>query len=198
MEKINAINRVPVNVLGNGAIRYGIYNENGELQEYTYIKKEDAPSVAGTKIDKTLFDLIDNNMVEVGGKIFPTGQFTLATLSSTSVRPVNENIIPTSNWTQITAGTKYSNGDITIQADSYNGSSYTCDKATDSSTGYWQSSQNTNPHYWMIDFGRQIEITKFNIQVLTYQMSTSYEILVQGSNDGTNWDDFCAFLYRYI
>ena len=35
-------------ILANGAIRYGIYDEDGTLLRYEYIKLEDEPSVAGS------------------------------------------------------------------------------------------------------------------------------------------------------
>lgn len=40
--------RESTNILSNGAIRYGIYDENGELLRYEYIKLEDEPTVEGS------------------------------------------------------------------------------------------------------------------------------------------------------
>lgn len=40
--------RESTNILSNGAIRYGIYDENGTLLRYEYIKLEDEPTVAGS------------------------------------------------------------------------------------------------------------------------------------------------------
>ena len=44
--------RIPTKVLDNGALRYGIYDESGALLRYEYIKPEDEPTDAGTKLDK--------------------------------------------------------------------------------------------------------------------------------------------------
>ena len=40
--------RESTNILSNGAIRYGIYDENGSLLRYEYIKLEDEPTVEGS------------------------------------------------------------------------------------------------------------------------------------------------------
>lgn len=44
--------RQPTQVLDNGAIRYGIYNADGTLDHYEYLKREDAPTVEGTPLNK--------------------------------------------------------------------------------------------------------------------------------------------------
>lgn len=44
--------RQPTKVLSNGAIRYGIYNSDGTLNHYEYMKREDAPTVEGTPLNK--------------------------------------------------------------------------------------------------------------------------------------------------
>ena len=44
--------RQPVEVLDNGAIRYGVYNSDGTLDRYEYIKNEDGATVEGTLINK--------------------------------------------------------------------------------------------------------------------------------------------------
>ena len=44
--------RQPTKVLSNGAIRYGIYREDGTLDHYEYMKREDAPTVEGTPLNK--------------------------------------------------------------------------------------------------------------------------------------------------
>lgn len=46
------IDRVPTEVLDNGAIRYGVYDSNGQLLRYEYIKPEDAPTQEGTPLNK--------------------------------------------------------------------------------------------------------------------------------------------------
>lgn len=44
--------RQPTRVLANGAIRYGIYSADGTLVRYEYMKREDAPTVEGTPLNK--------------------------------------------------------------------------------------------------------------------------------------------------
>lgn len=44
--------RQPTQILTNGAIRYGVYNANGTLDRYEYLKREDAPTVEGTPLNK--------------------------------------------------------------------------------------------------------------------------------------------------
>lgn len=44
--------RQPTQILNNGAIRYGIYDEAGQLLRYEYMKREDAPTVEGTPLNK--------------------------------------------------------------------------------------------------------------------------------------------------
>lgn len=40
--------RESTQILSNGAVRYGIYDESGTLLRYEYIKLEDVPTVAGS------------------------------------------------------------------------------------------------------------------------------------------------------
>lgn len=44
--------RQPTQILSNGAIRYGVYNAGGALDHYVYLKREDAPTVEGTPLNK--------------------------------------------------------------------------------------------------------------------------------------------------
>lgn len=44
--------RQPTKILSNGAIRYGVYNADGTLDHYEYLKREDAPTVEGTPLNK--------------------------------------------------------------------------------------------------------------------------------------------------
>lgn len=44
--------RVSTKILGNGATRYGVYDETGKLLRYEYIKLEDEPDEEGTILNK--------------------------------------------------------------------------------------------------------------------------------------------------
>ena len=56
--------RQPTKVLANGAIRYGIYREDGTLDHYEYMKREDAPTIEGTPLNKAnlLSDVTENKI----------------------------------------------------------------------------------------------------------------------------------------
>jgi len=44
--------RIPLQVASNGAVRHGIYDIDGNLIRYEYIKNEDGAAVAGTPLNK--------------------------------------------------------------------------------------------------------------------------------------------------
>lgn len=44
--------REPTKILPNGALRYGVYDDNGALLRYEYIKPEDEPTEEGTPLNK--------------------------------------------------------------------------------------------------------------------------------------------------
>lgn len=44
--------RVSTKILDNGAVRYGVYDETGQLLRYEYIKLEDEPDEEGTLLNK--------------------------------------------------------------------------------------------------------------------------------------------------
>lgn len=54
--------RESTNILDNGAVRYGIYDENGELLRYEYIKLEDAPTVEGSIYNRA--NVLPDNVCE--------------------------------------------------------------------------------------------------------------------------------------
>ena len=54
--------RIPTNVLSNGAIRYGVYDEAGGLLRYEYIKREDEPLEEGTNINRALFKNLQGDL----------------------------------------------------------------------------------------------------------------------------------------
>ncbi len=57
--------RIPVNVLNNGAVRYGVYDENNNLLRYEYIKREDEPLESGTSINRGLFRNLQGDLYTV-------------------------------------------------------------------------------------------------------------------------------------
>lgn len=60
---IEVKDRVPSQVLENGAIRYEEFDANGNSLGYKYIKRADEPIEVGTPINKVLFDSIKNDIL---------------------------------------------------------------------------------------------------------------------------------------
>ena len=58
----NVVDRVPTQVLANGAIRYETFDSSGTSQGYLWIKRADDPSEAGTPLNKVLFDSIASDI----------------------------------------------------------------------------------------------------------------------------------------
>lgn len=58
--------RTPTQVLENGAIRYGVYDENGNLLRYEWMKPEDEPTNPGTPLNKATL-LTDETVVRIFG-----------------------------------------------------------------------------------------------------------------------------------
>lgn len=59
--------RVSTKILGNGAARYGVYDEDGNLLRYEYIKLEDEPDEEGTVLNKANL-LSDETAARLGMK----------------------------------------------------------------------------------------------------------------------------------
>lgn len=77
---IDVKDRVPSQVLTNGAIRYEEFDAEGNSLGYKYIKRADEPVEAGTPINKALFDSIkadfnvtNNNIVNHCNRFFTPG-----------------------------------------------------------------------------------------------------------------------------
>lgn len=57
--------RTPTQVLENGAVRYGLYDENGTLLRHVYIRPEDEPTDPGTPLTKRTL-LADETALSIG------------------------------------------------------------------------------------------------------------------------------------
>jgi len=75
----NVVDRVPTEVLANGAVRWEMYDSSGVSQGYVYLKKADEPSVAGTPLNKVLFDSIEADLTNLG-----TNKLNVASKASTA------------------------------------------------------------------------------------------------------------------
>ncbi len=191
IQNINAIDRIPVEVLENGAIRYAEYDSNGNFIEYKYLKRADEPIEAGTNINKTLFDKIDNNVNEEIGERSRVDRYNIPAVTQyideTEEELVAEDIIP-KFWENDNTYQCHS-GDIVLSTSQINVQSGTIDKMCDNNTStyFYIYSNTSNSNFAKIDFARQVKITKMKlfVQISSYVSS----IKVQGSNDDDTWED---------
>lgn len=61
----NVVDRVPTQVLSNGAIRWEQFDSNGNSLGYVYMKRADEPTQAGTPLNKVLFDSIKTDLTNL-------------------------------------------------------------------------------------------------------------------------------------
>lgn len=131
--------RVPVNVLSNDAIRYGIYDEQGNLLRYEYIKREDEPIEIGTPINRALFSNIQGDLYVQDRYNIPV--VTLGPVGTKEI--VKTDNLFYQNWENVSNYTEYkANNGMKLYATSTNSERYTPDLAFD-------TAQNT---YWHIDY----------------------------------------------
>jgi len=58
----NVVDRVPTEVLSNGAVRWEQFDSSGNSLGYVYLKRADEPTEAGTPLNKVLFDSIKTDI----------------------------------------------------------------------------------------------------------------------------------------
>ena len=194
VEMINAKDRIPSNVLSNGAVRYGVYDENGALVRYEYIKREDEPVEAGTNVNKVLFNTIDNNFLATLSRMGLIDKYNLPTITQEVISGTND-IIP-KEWETVTEYLKYKNGDIILEGSSIYGTrpeNYSADKAVDGDINtYWQGLRNEGTNILTIDFGVKYKITKMKTYISCYgsNFGTCY---IEGSTDNDTWNELYSF-----
>ena len=175
IQKLNGKDRVPTNVLLNGAIRYGVYDSNGTLLRYEYMKREDEPVEVGTDVNKVLWDTIDDNFTELSGNLENIKKYNIPT---TTFITDTTDIIP-KIWTQVTSDRKYtSTSGIILTAERGSGLTNACDGDL---TNYWTSlhSPAGSTDYIKFEFPQPVCITKIKIK--------TDQATVFGSNDDDNW-----------
>lgn len=64
MQMINVKDRVPTQVLSNGAVRWEKFDENGDSLGYVWLKRADEPAEIGTPQNKVLFDNIKDCIMD--------------------------------------------------------------------------------------------------------------------------------------
>ena len=103
MSILEVKDRIPTQVLDNGAIRYGVYDENNNLLRYEYMKREDEPIEEGTPVNRALFrnlqgDLYTQdryNITTVAQEFLPVDYMTEYSYSETTKQ---EDFLP-KTWT---------------------------------------------------------------------------------------------------
>lgn len=180
---IEVKDRVPSQVLENGAIRYEEFDAEGNSLGYKYIKRADEPTEVGTPINKILFKNTQAYIQSVDRYIEP---LLKASTEQTSI--YYEDIIP-KTWT--TDGNYLVNGDIKITAS--NGG--TAVAPTNIFDGNDNTNINTSKTYYnvIIDFATPQLIRKFSV----IHSNKSHKLTVSGSNDNSNWTTLAGPGYNY-
>lgn len=183
VELIEVKDRVPSQVLTNGAIRYEEFDAEGNSLGYKYIKRADEPTEAGTPINKILFKNTQAYIQSVDRYIEP---LLKASTEQTSI--YYEDIIP-KTWT--TDGNYLVNGDIKITAS--NGGKVAA--PTNIFDGNDTTSINTSKTYYnvIIDFTTPQLIKKFSV----IHNNESHKLTISGSNDNSNWTTLAGPGYIY-
>lgn len=112
---IEVKDRVPSQVLENGAIRYEEFDAEGNSLGYKYIKRADEPTEVGTPINKVLFDKLQN----YGAMVDRYKSTTLGySTSQDQLYYDTDNILPTA-WSVSSDEKTISANGITISTDNY-------------------------------------------------------------------------------
>lgn len=181
--------RVPTRVLDNGAIRYGVYDENGNLIRYEYMKREDEPVEEGTSINRTLFRNLQGD-IYTGDRYSEPNSFNYEL-----IEPGGTDDIFLKTWGTLKAYTEYVADDGTILKASgvrSETSTYAPVKAVDNdATTYWQSDSNTIS--WLqIELPKPREVTKVNTYIASSNASYFTQAIIQGSMNGLEWIDLAT------
>lgn len=176
--------RVPVNVLSNNAIRYGVYDEEGKFLRYEYIKREDEAVEEGTPINRALLSNIQ-------GDLYSSDRYnTVEVVAGQEEAFVSGNIFPTT-WEAVTTGVEYvSNDNSRITASSYRASANTADKAFDNiSNTMWRPEDVSGnaEHTITIELAEPRKIRQVYISMYINNMSKFDNIYIQGSKDGVDY-----------
>lgn len=190
--------RVPVNVLSNNAIRYGVYDEQGKFLRYEYIKREDEAVEEGTPINRALLSNIQGDLYAADRYNIPT--VVKGQVSSDGVKIVG-NAFP-NTWTRVSA-TEYTaeNGDILTASSSVESTSnYRLNYVIDGGfSGSWQSevvsTVGENEQWIKIKLKKPLKIKKMATYVSkASNYFTFTSAIIQGSNDNEIWDDLYTIL----
>lgn len=158
---IDVKDRVPSQVLLNGAIRYEEFDAEGNSLGYKYIKRADEPTEVGTPINKVLFDNLESYVKTIDRYTEPVLEE-----SDTVSEASSENFFEYSNLIS------YS-GDFANLQDIFD--------ANDNSYAYNNSA--TTETNIIIELAQPIKNATINVKHVREDM----QFTLYGSNDSTNW-----------
>ena len=188
LQKLNVVDRVPYNVLANGAIRYGVYDSEGNLLRYEYMKREDEPIAIGTDINKILFDKVDHNTDEEEGERKKVDRYNIPDVSISYTGIPNTNDIIPKAWTSIDNNSVYANG-IILSVSTY-ATAGDCANACDGDISTkWQPQTRNNTEEWIkLQFPYTVKIKKMRTFVGATNTTNLTSWSIEGCNDDANWD----------
>ena len=184
MSILDVKDRVPTNVLSNNAVRYGIYDENGKLIRYEYIKREDEPVEEGTAINRALFNNIQ-------GDLYTSDRYNKPVIVEEQKEAfILGNVFPTA-WRAVVTGKEYEGIDGSkLVASSYQ-AKYTADQALDGeNTTAWHADidiEGNKVHTVTIELPEPKKIRQVYIAMYEGTTPKINKIYIQGSKDGTEY-----------
>lgn len=180
----NILDRVPQEVLPNGAVRYGIYDASGNLTRYEYIKREDEPIEEGTPINRGLLSNIQGDLYTQDRYNSPQIQFR-TDISGAETLYYN-NIFPT-KWTYESAKVyNATNAKLTVSSNRET-DRYLPPNAFGSD--HWISDYTSGSAWIKVYFTSPQKITKMNISMGVSNSGITCRRRIQGSNDNSSWTD---------
>lgn len=185
----NIKDRIPNKVLANGAIRYGVYDENDNLVRYEYIKREDEPIEEGTPVNKILIDNIQ-------GDLYTQDRYNIPEISY-GTRVENQTVsgnIFSKTWTEVTEGEEYTadDGSVLTLSGSYSPEDYI--PYSPLTGGTWHSRPGTSSWYKiMLPKAEQIETMAIQFRTSDDDNGTFNVAYIEGSNDDSTWTTLYTF-----
>ena len=204
---INVTDRVPTQELTNGAVRYGIYDSNGNLLRYEYIKREDEPTNEGTPINKVLFDSIQADLTATTGKVERVDRYTTPTPSRETENGEEYNLFTinkdgiteyfedmkidirrptTEEYTSEQMTPEEFPNENTYKGFILSGSSGGVWTAVGENSAYYMYNTGYEADYWQIEFPFYFKNISLEFQSLNYNNNGGHTYI---STDGSNWTE---------
>lgn len=182
---IDVKDRVPSQVLENGAIRYEEFDANGNSLGYKYIKRADEPIEPGTPINKVLFDKIDSFLKKELEERSRIDRYNAPIVSDDIGEVLNYDNLFSGEWT---------GGSGSGSANAYKGSMRVIPEysAYDSAghiknifnSSGWNSTESYKKREFYIDMSEPVEILKFK---LSRFCGSFVSFIINGSNSIGSW-----------